>query len=452
MSDKLQATTTRRDFLKTSATASAAVALGSVPFVHAAGDDKIKVGIIGSGNRGTGAGENVLQAAPNVEIVAIGDPFKFRVQGCRKTLMSFAQRDATTKKYGNTVNLPDDCCFAGLDCHEKVLASGANYIILASPPGFRPIHLEAAVKAGKNIFTEKPVAVDGPGTRKVLAAYQEALKKNLGIGAGTQRRHQVPYLETLQRVHNGEIGDITAMRCYWNGGGIWFRKRDELPKDEPNTDLAFHLNNWYHFVWTCGDHIVEQHVHNLDVCNWAMKNKHPVKAVGMGSRIGNSRGRPNGTPQEVGHIFDNFAIDFEYENGVHMLSMCRHIPNCDNNVSEDLVGSKGVCHTSADQKLYTINGKRLYAREQIDRHPNPYVQEHTDLINSIRSGKPINELQNVAESSLTAIMGRLAAYTGKPLTWEQVLNSKMDTMPKSLSWNMKLEVPPVAVPGKTEFI
>jgi predicted dehydrogenase len=435
--------TSRRDFLKTAAVTGGALAanLSLLSNVHAAGDEVIKVGLIGCGGRGSGAADNVLHSAPNVQIVAIGDVFKYRVDGLRSRLLKLAQKDEL-KQLGNEVDLPEERCFVGLDCHEKVINSGANYIMLATPPGFRPMHLEAAVAAGKNIFTEKPVGVDGPGIRKALAAYEEAQKKGLGIAAGTQRRHQLSYLETMKRVHDGAIGDVVAMRCYWNGNGIWFRSRSELGSHGiPASELAYHLNNWYHFVWTCGDHICEQHVHNLDVCNWAMGEKHPVSAVGMGSRIA----RPVGDPKDVGNIFDNFAIDFEYDNGVHMLSMCRQIPGTASDVSEALVGSKGTCRPDH----YSISGKRVpLGGKQTD----PYVQEHTDLIASIRSGKPINELKNVAESSLTAILGRMAAYTGKAVTWKQALESRDDSMPKELSWSMSLPIPPVAVPGKTPVV
>lgn len=445
MSDTPQ--TSRRDFLKSSAAAGTALAanLSLLSNVHAGGSDVIKVGIIGCGGRGSGAGVDVLRSAPNVKIVALGDVFKYRVESCRRQLQAAAQ-DQKTNIHGNIVELPDERLFVGLDCHDKVLQAGVDYVILASPPGFRPIHLQAAVAAGKHIFTEKPVSVDGPGTRKVLAAYEEALKKKLGIAAGTQRRHQLSYLETMKRIHGGEIGDITALRCYWNGSGIWFRSRKELQdRGEKTTDLAFQLNNWYHFVWTCGDHICEQHVHNLDVCNWAMGNKHPTAAVGMGGRVGAAR--PKGEPNEVGHIYDFFTVDYEYENGVHMLSMCRQIPNCVNRIGEDIVGTKGSSRDGS-----TINGKAVLSKEQMKMATNPYVQEHTDLIKSIRDSKPINELKNVAEASLTAIMGRMSAYTGKRVTWEQALNSKEDTMPPRLEWDMQISVPPVAVPGKTPLI
>jgi predicted dehydrogenase len=441
--------TSRRDFLKTAAVAGGALAanMSLLSNVHAAGNDVIKVGVIGCGGRGSQAGENVLQAAAGVQVVALGDAFDFRVKNAQKTLKHFAANDEVCKKHGNTVDLPDSRCFAGLDAYQKVIDSGANYIILATPPGFRPTHLEAAIAAGKNIFTEKPVAVDGPGTRKVLAAYEDSYKKNLHIAAGTQRRHQKTYLETIKRIHDGEIGDVVALRGYWNGGAIWFRDRGDLGKHAvPESELAYQLHNWYHFLWTCGDHIVEQHVHNLDVCNWAI-GKHPARAVGTGSRIA----RPTGDPKDVGHIFDNFAIDFEYDNGVHMFSMCRQINGTDHNISEAVVGSKGTCLT-ADHYTFTLNGKKLYTRQEIEGYANPYVQEHTDLIASIRGDKPLNELKTVAESTLTAILGRMAAYTGKPVTWEQALNSKDNTMPEKLSWNMSLPVPAVAMPGKTPLV
>jgi predicted dehydrogenase len=435
--------TSRRDFLKTAAVGGALASV-AIPAVHAAGDEVIKVGIIGCGGRGTGAGDNVLHAAPNVQITAIGDVFKFRTDSCRNTLQKLADKD-DVKKLGNKVDLPEDRCFTGLDCHEKVVNSGVNYVILAGPPGFRPLHLQTAIAAGKHVFTEKPVSVDGPGTRRVLDAYEAALKKKLGVAAGTQRRHQTGYLETIKRIHDGTLGDITAMRAYWNGNGIWFRTRDDLAKKgEKSTDLAYQLHNWYHFVWTCGDHIAEQHVHNLDVCNWAI-GKHPSKAVGMGSRLS----RPVGAPGEVGHIFDNFAIDYEYEGGVHMLSMCRQIPGTEANISEAIAGSKGFCQANG-YVMRDFKGQPLWRFTGKDN--SPYVQEHTDLIESIRKGTPINELKTVAESSLTAVMGRLTAYTGKAVTWDQALNSKEDTFPKQLSWDMQLSTPAVAMPGKTPLV
>ena len=262
---------TRRDFLKTSAAAGATAAgLAVSAKAYADGSDTIKVGIIGCGGRGTGAGHNVLSSAKGVEIVAIGDAFKDRMEGCRNTLTKIGEEDKKVKELGNKVDLPAERCFVGLDAYEKVLASGANYIILATPPGFRPIHLEAAIKSGKNIFTEKPVAVDGTGIRKVLAANEEALTKGLHIGAGTQRRHQLPYVVAMKLIHDGALGDLVGGRAYWNQGVLWHHKRQKTW-----SDLVYQMRNWYNFTWLCGDHIVEQHIHNLDVINWAF-GKHPV--------------------------------------------------------------------------------------------------------------------------------------------------------------------------------
>ncbi len=421
---------TRRDFLKTTAVAAgtAAVTQLSLSAVHAAGSDQIKVGIVGCGGRGSGAGEDVLRSAKGVTIHALGDVFQFQVDGTRNRLTRFTQ--SASNKMGNTVDV-EGRCFSGLDAYKQVIDSGANYIVLATSPGFRPIHLQAAVAAGKNIFTEKPVGVDGPGIRKVLDAYEEAQKKGLHIAAGTQRRHEMPYLETMKRIHDGAIGDIVGGRGYWMQGILWARD----PKPEMTSDVAKQIWNWYNHTWLCGDHIVEQHVHNLDVLNWAI-GTHPESAVGMGFRTRND--------PRFGSIYDFFAIDFAYPKGVHALSMCRQISNCKSEVGEYLVGTKGMCHVNA----YTINGKRVAGRGG----NNPYVQEHTDLIGSIRTGKPLNELKQVAESTLTAIMGRISAYTGKEVTWDKALNSQEDTMPKGLTLDMSLATAPLAIPGKTPLI
>src|SRR5919204_757325 len=254
MSKSGQPGTTRRDFLKTTAVAGTALAanLGLLSNVHAAGNDEIKVGVIGCGGRGSGAADDVLRSAKGVKVVAIGDAFEFRVKDLRGRLQRLPREDSRVKELGNTVDLPEDRCFAGLDAFERVIASDANYIILATPPGFRPLHLAAAIAAGKNVFTEKPVGVDGPGIKKVLGLVEEAQAKKLGVGAGTQRRHQLGYVETMKRVHEGEIGDIVACRAYWNNAGhIWFRKREELARHGiKDSDLAYQLHNWYHFVWT----------------------------------------------------------------------------------------------------------------------------------------------------------------------------------------------------------
>jgi predicted dehydrogenase len=441
MSDNTKRNANRRDFLKTATAATGAAVLSNLslaPAVHAAGSDQIKVGLVGCGGRGSGAAENVLSAAPGVHIVAVGDVFPEPLKAIRERLSKFAEKN-TIKEHGNSVDLPESRCFVGLDAYQKVInCPEVNYVMLATPPGFRPIHIEAAVTAGKNFFAEKPVAVDGPGIRKVLAAYEEAQKKGLHILAGTQRRHQRAYVEMLKRIHDGEIGELVGGRCYWDQGTNWKR----LAKPGA-TDVAYQIHNWYGFPWLSGDHIVEQHVHGADVLNWAF-DAHPVAAVGMGYRVPRDEG--------FGPIFNFFAIDLEYPKGVHALSMCRQIDNCANEVAEYVVGSKGTSHTSDGPKIFLLNGQKVYTAQQARKHTNAYVQEHTDLIESIRSGKPLNELKNVAESTLTAIMGRMSAYTGKRVSWEQALNSKEDTMPKNLTLDMQLAVSPVPTPGKTPLL
>ncbi len=430
--------TTRREFLKTTAVAGTALAANwsLIGNVHSAGGDAIKVGLIGCGGRGTGAADNVLHAAPNVKIHALGDVFKDRLDGCRGTLQKIAANDAKVKELGNSVDVPEDRCFVGFDAYHNVLGSGVDYVILATPPGFRPSHLEAAVAAGKNIFTEKPVGTDGPGIRKVLAAYEDATKKNLHIVAGTQRRHQASYLESMKRIQDGAIGQVVGGRAYWNQGELWVHRR------QPGwTDMEYELRNWYHFVWLCGDHIVEQHVHNLDVMNWAIGHP-PVRAVGMG-------GRQVRTGPEYGQIFDHFAIDYEYPNGVHVLSMCRQIPGCENDVSEAVVGSKGFFQT---KRGMDIRGDTNWRYESSGQDVDPYVQEHTDLIESIRAGKSLNELKTVAESTLTAIMGRISAYTGKAVTWDKALNSQEDLFPPKLAWDVTLPERKVPQVGKEKLI
>lgn len=428
----------RRDFLKTTAAAAGVLATQALARnAWAAGGDTIKVGLIGCGGRGTGAADNVLHSAPGVTIVAIGDAFKDRAEGCRNRLMEIAKDDDKVKELGNKVEVPDSNVFVGLDAFAKVINSDANYIILATPPGFRPLHIQAAVAAGKNLFTEKPVGVDGPGIRMVMTAYDEAKKKGLGVAAGTQRRHQLGYVEMMKKIHDGAIGDIVLGRAYWNQGILW-----KVPRKKEMSDLVWQMRNWYNFTWLCGDHIVEQHVHNLDVCNWAL-NAHPAKARGMGGR---QRSVPN--PEEYGHIWDHFAIEYEYPNGATVLSQCRQIDNCWNSVTEHLHGTKGRC----DAGGYRINGTPVLTKDQDKQSTDPYVQEHTDLIQSIRAGKPINELKNVAESTLTAILGRMSAYTGKEVSWDQALNSKEELMPAKLEWDMTLPVPPAALMGKTPLV
>ena len=420
----------RRTFMQTTAAATAAFVL---PGARVAGSDAIRVGLIGTGGRGTGAAANVIQSSEGVELVALGDLMPDRLNDCREQLSKLGKEDP---KVAAAVKVTDERCFTGFDAFKKVLASDVNYVILATPPGFRPAHLAAAVEAGKHIFTEKPIAVDAAGIRSVLATYEAARKKGLGIGVGTQRRHQDLYLAAVKRVQDGAIGEITSGQVFWNQGGLWNRDRQKNW-----TDVEWQLRNWLYFTWLSGDHIVEQHVHNIDVANWFI-GAHPVRAVGVG-------GRQWRTDPKYGHIYDHFGVDFEYPNGARVLSMCRQIDGTRTRIGESFNGTKGGI-TLQDQGIAEIRGASAWTWQKAGKPVSPYVQEHTDLVASVRSGKPYNELKQVAESTLTAILGREAAYTGQELTWDEVLNSDQDLTPPRVEFG-PLETPPVAMPGRTKL-
>jgi myo-inositol 2-dehydrogenase / D-chiro-inositol 1-dehydrogenase len=422
----------RRNVIKATAAVAAVTAMGT-NFAYAAGSDKIKVGLIGCGGRGRGAAANCVDGAENVQIKAVGDVFERQAKGAAG---EFGKRDKEKYDVGDRI-------FSGLDAYKGVIDSGVDMVILATPPGFRPYHFKAAVEAGKHVFMEKPIAVDPTGVRLVMEVGKLAAEKKLGVVAGTQRRHQKGYVETVKRIHDGAIGEILHMSVYWNGGGIWSRKR------EPGmSDVEYQINNWYHYIWLCGDHINEQHIHNLDVANWVM-NSHPISAYGQGGRQVR-----RDTP---GQIWDNFAIEYEYPNGARVLSFCRHWGQSDDNISEWAIGSNGVSNPASyvqpkgDKRINAGGGGR-----------NPYEQEHTDLVASIRAGSPLNEAQQVAESTLTAVMGRMSAYTGRKIYWDQsvapkgdkaaptAMESKLDTMPKNLDLKGSLPEPPVPMPDKEE--
>lgn len=415
----------RREFLKSSAALAAAAQLGSMANAHAQGSDVIKVGLVGCGNRGTGAAEQSINASTNIKLHAMGDLFKDHLDGSLDKL----------KQFGDKVDVAEDRKFVGVDAYKKVIDSGVDLVILATPPGFRPGHIKAVIEAGKNLFCEKPVAVDGPGIRTVLAAAEMAKAKGLAVVAGTQRRHQAGYIEVMKRIRDGSIGDLVTAQVYWNQGGLW--KVDRTPK---MSDMEYQIRNWLYYTWLSGDHICEQHVHNLDVMNWAM-NAHPVRCNALG-------GRQVRTSPIYGNIFDHFAVEYEYPESIVTSSQCRQIDGCSNNVSETIVGTKGTYYLSPGN--YRIKGGSG-GRVRIPNERNPYEQEHIDLIDSIRAGKPLNELRTVAESTLTAIMGRMSAYTGQNVTWEQALNSKLELMPKSLDFG-PCPTPPVAVPGETPLV
>lgn len=409
----------RRDFL---ASTTAAGLLMSAPqaFANSSVDDKIKVGLIGCGGRGTGAAVDAATASPNIVIHAMGDVFADKMKGSEGWLKTeLKERFQVGERK-----------FMGFDAYKQVINSGVDYVILATPPAFRPLHFKTAIEAGKHVFFEKPVAVDIHGIKMVLAASELAKQKGLGVAAGTQRRHDLGYRETMNRIHDGAIGEIVSMCAYWNQGGLWMN-----PRQEGWSDLEWQLRNWLYFTWISGDHIAEQHVHNIDVCNWAMKD-HPVKAVALG-------GRQVRTDAAYGHIFDHFAVEFEYANGVKMHSYCRQQDGTASRVSEVIFGSKGRSNGSGN--IWGGGSDWKYSGER----PNPYMQEHKNLIESIKAGKPINEGKQVAESTMTAILGRMAAYSGQEVKWDDAMKLDTNYMPENLDFNSKLVVAAVPMPGKT---
>jgi myo-inositol 2-dehydrogenase / D-chiro-inositol 1-dehydrogenase len=369
----------------------------------------LKAGVIGCGGRGSGAAINFLSAGPNLQIVALGDTFQDRVDACREKIM---------KEKGQDV--PVDKCFVGFDAFQKVIDSGVDIVILATPPSFRPEHLAAAIAAKKHVFAEKPVCVDPVGARSVMATGLKAKGLELSIVTGTQRRHQRDYVENWQQVAQGSIGEIVGGNVYWNGGKLWHRDNNAAW-----SEMEWMIRDWVNWTWLSGDHIVEQHVHNLDVMNW-FTGMHPVKAVGMGSRL----------RRVTGNQYDNFSIDFTFENGMHFHSMCRQINGCVNNVSERIQGSKGS--TNCQNTILDLAGTELWKYQYpLDKEGkptrsvsvDPYVQEHIDLVTAIRNNKPINEAENTAISTMVAIMGRVSAYTGKETTWEEMMNSDLKLGP-----------------------
>jgi len=415
---------TRRDFIKTTAAASLAAAIPGNLGLFAAGSDALRIGVIGCGGRGTGAAINCLEAAEGIEIVALGDLVPDRIESSYRKLM---------EKFPDRVRVPAGNRFTGFDNHLKVCAlPEVNLIVTAAPPGFRPIHLKAAVEAGKHVFMEKPVAVDPAGVRAVIASSEAAAAKGLAVVAGTQRRHQKSYLELMRRIRDGQIGEIVGAQCYWNQGDLWVK----LP--EPGmSEMEWQCRNWLYFTWTSGDHIVEQHVHNIDVVNWAI-GALPKNIVGMG-------GREVRKAPEYGNIYDHFAVEFEYPNGVRVASYCRQTEGCADRVEERIIGTKGTAFGYGE-----IKGEKPWTFEGPE--PDPYVQEHADLVASIRAGTPLNEGRRIAESTMCAIIGRMSAYTGRAISWDWAMNtSKLDLSPARYEFGPN-PVDPVAVPGKTPLI
>lgn len=370
----------------------------------------IKAGVIGCGGRGTGAAGNFLDAGPSLEIVALADTFQDRIDNCRAKL---------NEQHG--VEISDERCYVGFDAYQQLLESEVDYIIIATPPHFRPAQFKAAVEARKNIFMEKPVAVDPVGIRSIMDSAEKAEAFGLKIVTGTQRRHEASYIETYNRVMDGAIGELVAARCYWNQGQLWYRERQD-----GWSDMEWMVRDWVNWCWLSGDHITEQHIHNIDVINW-FTNSHPTSAVGMGGR----------QRRVTGDQYDFFSVDFEFENGMHNMSMCRQIDGCVNNVSEFIVGTDGS--TNCKDTIFGPTGEVVWSfmpeesgeGTESDTGPrSPYIQEHTDLVTAIRNDQPINEATNTAITTLCSIMGRISAYTGKQTIWDEMMRSDLRLGPE----------------------
>ncbi len=436
----------RRDFMKTSA-ATVAVAAAGTAFqnVHAAGSDRIKVGVIGCGSRGTGAALNCTDADPGIQIVAMGDVFEDHLMASYKKLKDgfTGWRGEEVRPRGKQLKVSKDQLFTGLDAYKKVLECDIDMVIMASPPHFRPIHFKAAVEAGKHVFMEKPVAVCPTGARSIMETAKLADEKGLSVVAGTQRRHSAPYLEMIKRIQDGDIGDVVSAQACWLGGPPWWEKGPELYHKkfvEKWTDLEYQIRNWFHFIRFSGDIIVEQHIHNLDIVNWGI-GALPVSAVGMG---GNQRRKGHG----YGNIYDHFAVQYEYPNGVQVTSMCRQYPDAANRVSEMIIGTKGVASSWGSSAK--IEGAKPF--EFKGEAPDMMVQEHKDLIASIRGEtERLNDGQRIAESTMTVLLGRTTAYTGRAINYSWMLNkSQLDYLLPEYEFDV--EIPEEPVPGQVKLL
>jgi len=412
-----ETTLSRRDALK-----AAGVIGGSLAGLNAAqvaraqspSSDVIRIGLIGAGGRGTGALQQTLSVpGSNVKLTAIADAFEDGVTRALKAVESMKDK----------VDCPEERRFKGLDAYQEVLKH-CDLVILATPPGFRPFHFDAAIKAGKHVFMEKPVCVDSFGARLCLEAAKMADEKKLKVVVGLQRRYDRKYRETVARVREGVAGDIIGGQVYWNGGGIWYRNRQA----EQN-EMQFQVNNWYHFNWLCGDHICEQHVHNIDVANWIL-DKLPESAFGVG-------GKQNRVPNQPSEIYDHHAVNFVYPGGVHIASQCRQFPGGDGRVDEEFQGTKATVKIG---EITDYSGKVLWKFQ--GQNPNPYQVEHDELHDAIRNDKPLNNAYYGTTSSFSAVLGRNATYTGKHWGFQQAMDLPNRTMPENLTWESKSAVEP----------
>jgi predicted dehydrogenase len=444
----------RRDFIKASSllVAGGAVSggLSGARAAHAFGGEEIKLGLVGCGVRGVGAATQALNTAADgalqpggpVRLVALGDVFGDSLQRGYRTLRS---------QHGDRADVPVQRRFQGLDAYRRVLDCDVDVVILATPPGWRPLHFEAAVQAGKHVFLESPVATDAVGVRRLLAANQQARQQGLSVAVGAKRRREVRYQETIRQLWKGAIGDIICARVYWNGNGTWVR-----PRQPGQTELEYQLRNWYYFNWLSGDHIVEQHVHNLDVINWLLR-EHPQQCNGMG-------GRQVRTGVEYGQIYDHHYCEYTYAGGVKMFSQCRHIPGCWNNVSEHVHGSHGSADISG-AKIYDKRGQLVWKGPA--GSGGGQQAEWNDLVTALRRGEVCNEVERAAESTFTAILGRMASYSGKVMHWDDAISSDLALADWDALTSLDCQPPvapadgteqrvaeryEIAVPGKTRVV
>jgi len=422
---------TRRDFLKTGAALSAGAMLSKSGKTFAAGSDTMRVALIGCGSRGTKDAIDCLASGDGVQMVAMADLFSDKIE---------SSLDNMKKKFPDKVKVTPDTCFLGFDAYKKVLAmSEVDIVMLTTPPGFRPQMVKAALESNKHIFMEKPGAVDPVGVRSLLASAKLADRKGLSIVVGTQQRWQPQYRELIKRIHDGKLGDIVGGQAYWN----WGSSKWHFQHRQPNwSDMEWQIRCWPYFVWLSGDHIVEQHLHNMDVINWAV-GTHPSMCLGMG-------GRQVRTGPEFGNIYDHFTVEFEYPGGIRVMSMSSQIEGSTPRVGERVVCTKGATFTTrAMGYIDNTRGKRIY---NYDKHIHSgEVAQYANLIKSIREGNPINECKRLAESTMTVIMGRMSAYTGRAMKWDWAIKSKLDLSPEKYELG-DLPVRPVSMPGKTQLI
>ncbi len=419
----------RREFLVGSTAAvvggSLAATLAAPRTVHASGDDTLKVALIGCGGRGTGAAVNAMRADDNVKLTVLADAFPDQIERCKNTLQ---------RQIGEKFAVTEDHCFAGFDAYKSVMATDVDVVLLCSPPHFRPAHLKAAIDANKHVFCEKPVAVDAPGVRAVLETSKLAEEKGRSLVSGLCWRYDLGVRETIQRIKDGQIGDIVAIQENYLTGTLWHRGR------QPQwSEMEYQLRNWLYFTWLSGDHNVEQHIHSLDKAMWLMDDKPPARAYGLG-------GRQVRTGPEWGNIYDHHAVVYEWANGVKCFAFTRQMAGCSNETEDFVMGTKGRAQILA-HTITSGDDKWKYRGDK----PSMYDQEHVELFKSIRDGKPINNGTYMSYSTLFAIMGRMATYTGQNITWEQAMNSTEDLTPAAYEWG-EVKVPGVAMPGITKFV